>query len=564
MTREEDEIAKGPDGPSSDNLTVSEEIRRWQEQRRQDATAAASVSARQRDSSSDDGQNEKKKPPPRIPKEERDQGDLVAVKSLVPAFNKPSATHSASADAEAEAPVAKMVEAMEEGRGHPPATTTATMLLSRAETTYETMKHIFGSGEDASSSEFLCRPGAVAVAEMATTRKSADLGQGAHLIIAGRTSLRVTESGGGSPIGSNDAVSNDPLPSDSLVSDPVVAEQEDIERNDGDDDDDGDDEEEKVLQIEAIKVDESQVYIAERAPENKDETFPIPWYNDQRTYIGISVGILLMALVGGIAGSSISNKNRFQAWPTTTSPSLSPSSVPSSSPTQSPTRCMECIEDQLIRSFGYNESNILFDDDDAAPQRRALEFISKDPQISDYDDERLLTRYALAVLFYTTSTTATTDDGTTEGWINSSEWLSYDEHECDWYGISCSDGDEEGNPGKEDTRRLEAISLKENALKGTIPFEIQALSHLLSLGLHGNKLEGTIPPSIFSTLTNLEVLNLRSNSLVGPIPTTIQTLTNLQELYLYNNDFSGSIPSEVGLLTNLGKINTYMMHRSRL
>ena len=66
-------------------------------------------------------------------------------------------------------------------------------------------------------------------------------------------------------------------------------------------------------------------------------------------------------------------------------------------------------------------------------------------------------------------------------------------------------------------------------------------------------LTGTIPSTLFEHLTNLEVVNLRSNSLSGPIPANIQYLTNLEELYIYNNDLTSTFPTEFGLLTNLRK-----------
>ncbi|KAI4389244.1 hypothetical protein MLD38_001492 [Melastoma candidum] len=61
-------------------------------------------------------------------------------------------------------------------------------------------------------------------------------------------------------------------------------------------------------------------------------------------------------------------------------------------------------------------------------------------------------------------------------------------------------------------------------------------------------LGGTIPPSLFDSMTSLQNLDLSRNNFSGPIPPSIGKLAALTRLYLQGNMFSGSIPAEIGAL----------------
>ncbi|GMP49950.1 hypothetical protein CsSME_00016756 [Camellia sinensis var. sinensis] len=100
---------------------------------------------------------------------------------------------------------------------------------------------------------------------------------------------------------------------------------------------------------------------------------------------------------------------------------------------------------------------------------------------------------------------------------------------------------------------LEQLNLLSCNLTGSIPEEIGTLSKLTDLYLSRNNLEGLIPSSI-GQLTNLTHLDLSSNRLSGPIPSSIGQLTNLTYLNLFSNQLNGSIPPEIGKLENLDHI----------
>jgi Leucine-rich repeat (LRR) protein len=95
-----------------------------------------------------------------------------------------------------------------------------------------------------------------------------------------------------------------------------------------------------------------------------------------------------------------------------------------------------------------------------------------------------------------------------------------------------------------------------NALQGTLPDSISALSTLvyLSIGFDsvpGNAgLNGTIP-SIVGSLTALTYLSFQSNRLTGTIPPSFGDLVALKELHLENNQLGSTVPSTFSKLTLL-------------
>lgn len=84
---------------------------------------------------------------------------------------------------------------------------------------------------------------------------------------------------------------------------------------------------------------------------------------------------------------------------------------------------------------------------------------------------------------------------------------------------------------------LSWLSLKENALDGSIPTELGCLSLLDSLLLHQNALNGTLPIEL------------------APV-------TALKALHLHFNYLTGSLPSEIGLWTNMGKYYLSLLEQS--
>ncbi|XP_058186958.1 MDIS1-interacting receptor like kinase 2-like [Rhododendron vialii] len=98
---------------------------------------------------------------------------------------------------------------------------------------------------------------------------------------------------------------------------------------------------------------------------------------------------------------------------------------------------------------------------------------------------------------------------------------------------------------------LEYLNLSRSGFIGGIPGEIGILSKLTHLDLYLNPdLQGVLPPSL-GNLTRLVHLDLEETNIEGPIPSSIGNLSALAYLSLYSNQLSGCIPQEIWNLKNL-------------
>jgi hypothetical protein len=98
----------------------------------------------------------------------------------------------------------------------------------------------------------------------------------------------------------------------------------------------------------------------------------------------------------------------------------------------------------------------------------------------------------------------------------------------------------------------ETLWLSVNSLsESTIPTSVGLNSNLSSLFLISCKLTGSIPPEMFQSKPNLNLLWLDQNSLDGSLPSEIGLATALQQFRIVENKISGRIPTEVGLLPGM-------------
>ena len=125
-------------------------------------------------------------------------------------------------------------------------------------------------------------------------------------------------------------------------------------------------------------------------------------------------------------------------------------------------------------------------------------------------------------------------------WTYSNNWNGAIGTECTWYGISCDP----------DNSHIQSIDLHLNKLEGRLPETIKDISELSYLILYGNQLSGPLP-SFITSLTQLKKLDLRGNSFYGMIPTQITQLTHLSYLDLSGNQLEGAIPSDIHLIKDL-------------
>lgn len=189
----------------------------------------------------------------------------------------------------------------------------------------------------------------------------------------------------------------------------------------------------------------------------------------------------------------------------------------------------------------------------STPSQQASAWLMDDPNFDSYTSTKLIQRFAMAALHYTTTMNDT-------DWIRSDDWLSYSVDECNWYSISedtciqtgeletldLSENDLFG-PLSSDMGYLRSVKylyLPYNYLTGTLPTEIGGLSNLIDFDIHGSELIGTIPTEI-GKLVHLEAVSLQYNWLEGTVPSEIGLLTNVYAIELQGNLLNGTVPEEV-------------------
>jgi Leucine-rich repeat (LRR) protein len=120
-------------------------------------------------------------------------------------------------------------------------------------------------------------------------------------------------------------------------------------------------------------------------------------------------------------------------------------------------------------------------------------------------------------------------------WIERQNWLDPAVSECDWRGCCCGPR----------CKVFEGDSSPEDFF-GNETFEVV----LSGLFLSGNRLAGRLPPEL-GMLTQLERLDVNRNRISGPIPTQLSDVTGLITFRMDENLLTGAIPTELGLLTDL-------------
>ena len=189
---------------------------------------------------------------------------------------------------------------------------------------------------------------------------------------------------------------------------------------------------------------------------------------------------------------------------------LSGSMPPSMSPT--PTLGPQEYVKQL-KALLPDFSTTAIEQDQIGPQAKAFAWLTLDESFSNYTDETLIQRFAMATFYFAT-------DG--PNWRKSVGWLDYTD-DCSWHNeadnffdsVPCKNG-----------KRI-ALTLQDNQLLASLPPEIGLLSHLEMLALYDNQLGGQIPSEV-GRLTSLKSLLLYGNDWTGTIPTTIGRMTELR------------------------------------
>ncbi|KAJ4832727.1 hypothetical protein Tsubulata_022477 [Turnera subulata] len=134
--------------------------------------------------------------------------------------------------------------------------------------------------------------------------------------------------------------------------------------------------------------------------------------------------------------------------------------------------------------------------------------------------------------------------------IRSRDWPIKSEPCRDWVGIQCKNGRVTGI-NVSGFRRTRSGRLNPG-------FSIDSLSNftfLESFNASGFALPGSIPYWVGLRLGSLQVLDLRSSSVSGPIPDSLGNLARLSALYLGNNKLVGNVPDSLGRLVQLSVLD---------
>lgn len=107
---------------------------------------------------------------------------------------------------------------------------------------------------------------------------------------------------------------------------------------------------------------------------------------------------------------------------------------------------------------------------------------------------------------------------------------------------------------------LELLDLRSQNLNGIIPVTIGDLKSLIWLDLGENKLSGILPNSL-GNLIELEFLSIRMNQFTGQLPDTLGNLVGLNYLTADQNYFTGNLPDS---LSNLKELEALWLFENQL
>lgn len=97
---------------------------------------------------------------------------------------------------------------------------------------------------------------------------------------------------------------------------------------------------------------------------------------------------------------------------------------------------------------------------------------------------------------------------------------------------------------------LQVLDLRSASVIGSIPQSLGNLKNLTSLFLSGNDITGILPSALIN-ITELEILDLSRNAITGSIPSGFANLGKLESLDLSSNFLSGLVPPGLGTLSRL-------------
>nr|QAS62462.1 systemin receptor SR160-like protein [Sedum alfredii] len=94
-----------------------------------------------------------------------------------------------------------------------------------------------------------------------------------------------------------------------------------------------------------------------------------------------------------------------------------------------------------------------------------------------------------------------------------------------------------------DLKNLVDLDLSFNSLSGSLYTDLRGTRNLEKMVINNNFVSGTLPAILFSTLSNLQLVNLGHNNFSGVLPDSLLTLSQLSVLDVSSNNFTGFLPN---------------------
>ena len=261
-------------------------------------------------------------------------------------------------------------------------------------------------------------------------------------------------------------------------------------------------------------------------------------------WVGSLLGVFVLLIFGLLIGLIIRSQQKDSST-TTVEYVRTPTVMLSDTPTMAPT-------DLVVNGLSERTIQTILEVPYSA-QAKAYRWLLNDPKLADYSNYRSQQRFALAVLFFSTRFTNSSniDESIVRSWNGATNVLEYGTHECQWMEI----------PTDGSTMPLHCdaaghylwLLLSDQQLHGTLPPEISLLTSLTKIDISHNRLLGSLPSEI-GLLTDLQSLQIENNTLVGSLPSELGLLDKMKQFYLFDTPTSGRLPTEVGLLSSLEEL----------
>ncbi|KAJ0266231.1 inactive leucine-rich repeat receptor-like protein kinase [Hirschfeldia incana] len=102
-------------------------------------------------------------------------------------------------------------------------------------------------------------------------------------------------------------------------------------------------------------------------------------------------------------------------------------------------------------------------------------------------------------------------------------------------------------------KSLVSLDVSQNKITGSFPGGVCSGKRLVSLSLHSNLFEGTLPSSIGECLT-LERLQVQENIFSGEFPLGLWSSPKIKIIRAGNNQFTGHVPDDISLASSLEQV----------